>query len=285
MSRASAPPSILIPFTKMHGLGNDFVVIDERRRKTGRRLTPELARKLCDRRLGIGADQVLILRKASRKTSDFRMDILNADGSVAEMCGNGIRAVAMYHDRRVSARARKRRYAIETLAGVKSVEMRARGLVCVDMGPPGLGAGKGETLPGIDGLPGGFFEVSMGNPHAVFFVDQVAKVALERLGAAVETHPRFPKRTNAEFVEVTGQRSIRVRVWERGAGVTLACGTGACASAVAAIATGRVGSPVAVELPGGVLTISWDGNEKRPVFMEGPAVEIFSGEFYLKGRS
>lgn len=265
-------------FTKMHGLGNDFVVVED---QPGFSLTPEKAALICDRRFGIGADQILWLRRPHDAGSDTRMEIWNADGSTAEMCGNGIRAVALFIDRR--ATPRKPEYRIETLAGVKTVWMRGD-RVRVDMGAPALGPGGAGVPDGgepVD-LPGRsemlrFFEVSMGNPHAVFFVEDVARFAVEQFGPLVEKHSRFPKRTNVEFVQVENDSTIRVRVWERGAGITLACGTGACASAVAALATGRVRGPVRVRLPGGDLEIDWAG-PGQSVFMTGPAVEVFSGE-------
>jgi diaminopimelate epimerase len=281
-----------IPFIKMHGLGNDFVLIDDLGKPAGlcHPLNAELARAMCDRRLGIGADQLLWLRTPSDKApspdlegakADARMDIFNADGSVAEMCGNGIRAAALYLYRH--GPKRKPEYDIETLAGIKRVIVKD-GQVRVDMGAPGLGAmfGASATAGGeaitVLGQELRFFEVDMGNPHAVIFVDDVASCELEKLGPAIEAHPRFPRRTNVEFVQVQGAREIQVRVWERGAGPTLACGTGACASAVASLATGRVQGTVEVHLPGGVLSIQWNGGQ-GPVWMEGPAEEVFRGQY------
>lgn len=266
-----------IPFVKMHGLGNDFIVIDDfiKPRNSVTAITPELARKICDRRFGVGADQVLWLRKP-QANADVRMDILNADGSTAEMCGNGIRAVALYL---AKEGAKKPSYKVETLAGLLEVRLNDD-LVTVDMGKPVLSGGfprEGESLR-LEETVIRFFEVSMGNPHAVVFVDRTSDVALESIGPRVETHSRFPKRTNVEFVEVKGSDTIIVRVWERGAGVTLACGTGACAAAVATIATGRAKSPLNVDLPGGRLRISWAG-EGYSVMMEGPATEVFRGEY------
>jgi len=280
-----------ISFTKMHGIGNDFIVVDDFFAKapgaapTKTSLTAEVARAMCDRRFGIGADQILWLKPAQASTADFRMDILNADGSVAEMCGNGIRAAVLYfHDR---VKPQKARYEVETLAGLKWADVHLRDgarQVIVDMGEPRLLGGFPQTGESLDVANEclSFFEVSMGNPHAVFFTDE----PVEKYGAQIETHPRFPERTNVEFVQVEGPQTIRVRVWERGAGITLACGTGACASAVASIATGRVKSPVTVKLPGGILTIHWsmDSNgSKGPVLMEGPAEEVFSGQYPIAG--
>ncbi|MCM2277520.1 MAG: diaminopimelate epimerase [Oligoflexia bacterium] len=286
-----------IPFIKMHGLGNDFIVIDELEREIPWPVTPEFARQACDRRFGIGADQLLWLKRPLAASAEARMEILNADGSVAEMCGNGIRAVGIFLARRGLGKAAGAtanaagEYRIETLAGLKTVRVE-NGLVTVDMGAPTLGGGFpgiGEALL-IKGRELRFFEVNMGNPHAVLFVDELAAYPIEEVGPQVETNPRFPKRTNVEFVQVleheTRQKSsvIQVRVWERGAGITMACGTGACASAVAAIATGRVvQGPVEVRLPGGSLTIQWAGTG-QPVLMTGPAVEVFRGEIELAAQ-
>lgn len=271
-----------VPFVKMHGLGNDFIVIDD--------LTPGVdranivnwafARKICDRRFGVGADQILWIRRPQNTDLDARMEIVNADGSFAEMCGNGIRAVGLFlHD--YGPRPQHTQYGIETLAGAKSVQIQGRS-VTVDMGVPVLGTGfprPGETLE-VDGQSLQFFDVNMGNPHAVFFVDDVDQYPVERLGPLVERHPRFPKRTNVEFVQVLGPREIKVRVWERGTGITLACGTGACASSVASIASERTQADLMVELPGGRLHIAW-GGPGESVLMEGPAEEVFRGEYYL----
>lgn len=283
ITRPSASP-LTLPFTKMQGIGNDFIVIDDYfQRSTRGLIDAEMAKRLCDRRFGIGADQILWLKAASDSVqADLRMDILNADGSPAEMCGNGIRAVALYvHDR---SPEKKAAYRVETPAGIKSVKVRGAG-VTVDMGVPVLGGGfptLGEEIE-VGGVKLRFFEVGMGNPHAVFFVEDLYRVApqytVESLGPLLETHARFPKRTNVEFVHVESRESIRVRVWERGAGITLACGTGACASAVAALATGQARGQVAVHLPGGILSVSWAG-EGKPVLMEGPAEEVFRGEFF-----
>lgn len=277
-----------IPFTKLHGLGNDFILIDDLGKPAGlcQPVTAELARRVCDRRLGVGADQLLWLKSAtaSGAGADARMDILNSDGSVAEMCGNGIRAAALYLYRH--GPKRKPEYLIETLAGDKLVEV-SEGLVRVDMGEPVLKAGfstQGESIQ-VEGREFRFFEVDMGNPHAVIFLDgqdggpdALDSLDVARFGRAIENHPRFPNRTNVEFVQVMGSREIRVRVWERGAGITLACGTGACASAVASLATGRAQGVVEVRLPGGALQIQWDG-AKAPVYMKGPAEEVFTGTF------
>lgn len=271
-----------LSFTKMHGLGNDFVVIDSYFQSIPMALNADLARRICDRRLGIGADQILWLKPATAQ-ADLRMEVLNADGSEAEMCGNGIRAVALYIRRR--DREPKSCYRIETLAGVKTVEIHGD-QVTVDMGVPTLGTGvvQGGELLEIAGSKMPFFEINVGNPHAVFFVEDLERPwsgqTVESLGPMVEKNPRFPERTNVEFVRVESPESIRVRVWERGAGITLACGTGACASAVASLAAGRVKGRVTVHLPGGDLKVSWAG-QGFPVLMEGPAQEVFSGEYFI----
>jgi diaminopimelate epimerase len=280
----------------MHGLGNDFVVVDARANAI--HIGAKQAKLMAHRRFGIGCDQLLILKPAQGAGADLRMEIFNTDGSVAEMCGNGIRAVALYvHKRDPSPKAS---YKIETLAGLKTVEIQGDE-VRVDMGPPQCGQDngedngednsednredKGEDLD-ISGLKLRFFEVGMGNPHAVFFVSDLERPFYNyspgEIGPLIETHSRFPARTNVEFVVIENENkhSLKLRVWERGAGLTLACGTGACAAAVAAIATGRAESPVAVHLPGGTLEISWAGGASS-VFMTGPAVEVFSGEFRL----
>ena len=265
-----------LPFTKMHGLGNDFIVIDHLG-GSSQKIGPELARVLCDRRFGVGADQVLWLKPAQDLSCDARMEILNADGTSAEMCGNGIRAVALYL--RDHGNSKKSDYAVETLAGVIRVFLKGDE-VEVDMGSPVLGerfTQGGEEIH-IDGQVLRFFEVSMGNPHAVFFVDDLNAVQIEKIGPLIETHSRFPKKTNVEFVRVVNPHLIQVRVWERGAGITLACGTGACASAVASRGTKRVESSLVVELPGGNLRISWTGGGVK---MTGPATEVFSGVYRL----
>jgi diaminopimelate epimerase len=271
-------------FTKMHGLGNDFVVIDEvtpSDRSVPGLLPPkfpeELARKLCDRRFGVGCDQILRLMPAEADhAADARMEILNPDASEAEMCGNGVRAVALYMSRYSSKP--KTEYRFETLGGPQIVTILPDGQVRVNMGAP-KHADKPETIEALTSKGAEsftFWDVNMGNPHAVSFVMNTDDIKLEDLGAALERHPRFPKRTNVEFVQIFSKSAIRVRVWERGAGVTLACGTGACASAVAAIQAGHTHSEVIVHLPGGDLQIAWAG-KGQPVYMTGPAEEVYFG--------
>jgi len=276
----------------MHGIGNEFVVLDgfASQEICNLQITPELARYLCDRRSGIGADQLLRVLPSLAVKADARMEIFNSDGSTAEMCGNGIRAAALYlfgpksrlHSENPKLASRSR-FVIETLAGQKTVQLRGEN-VQVDMGPPVLGGGfadgKGELLK-LAAHEIRFFEVSMGNPHAVLFVEALQDAEVEALGPAIETHERFPQRSNVEFAQVIDANTIEVQVWERGAGRTLACGTGACAVAAAAIITGRVRSPVRIRLPGGDLRIEWNGNPESSLSMEGAAQELNRGEIEL----
>ncbi len=271
-----------LAFAKLHGTANDFVYVDARRGFPGD--PAALAPFLCDRHRGIGADGLILLLDSER--ADCRMKIYNADGSVAEMCGNGIRGFAKFVlDRGLVARVPLR---VETDAGIKVVlPERERGRVArvaVDMGPP---VWDGRSIPvDADGevierpLEVGGREyrvtcVSMGNPHCVVFVDDVAALPLATLGPRFEHHPFFPRRVNTEFIRVAGPDTLEMRVWERGAGETLACGTGACAAAVAAARTGRTGRQVRVALPGGRLEIDWQADDH--VRMTGDAVEIFDG--------
>jgi diaminopimelate epimerase len=273
----------MIPFTKMHGLGNDFVVVDCRARDWGD--WSQLSRRLAHRRLGVGCDQVLLLYPS--EVADFRMDIYNADGSRVEMCGNGVRCFARYlREKGVTSAGEIR---VETLAGIV-VPRFCGDLVEVDMGEPVF---EGRRIPvAADGVvrerpletPAGSISVtcvSMGNPHAVVFVEDAGDFPVERVGPGVETHPFFPNRVNVEFVQVLSDRELRMRVWERGAGVTMACGTGACAAAVAAAWTGRTRRTATVVLDGGPLEIRWDEGSGR-VFMTGPAETVFEGEYLLR---
>ncbi len=271
-----------ISFTKMHGLGNDFIVIDCRDTPLSSQV-PDLAglsRRLCDRRFGIGADQILLLQ--SSETADFSMKIYNADGSEVEMCGNGIRCLAKYiWDRNLSE---KDTLAVDTLAGIIRPE-RAGELVRVDMGEPVL---EGKLIPvALDGritdMPLRVDDrevritcVSMGNPHTVIVVDNVDAFDVHRYGPIIEHYALFPKRTNVEFIQVLGPENIRMRVWERGSGETLACGTGASAVGVAANILGLTGKKTTVHLRGGDLLIEWAGNNH--VYMTGPAVTVFEGQ-------
>jgi len=271
-----------MPFTKMHGLGNDFVVVDCREQDWGE--WGELSRRLADRRRGVGCDQVLLVRPSA--VADLRMDIYNRDGSRAEMCGNGIRCFARYvRDRGIVSGDEVR---VETLAGVVVARLRGE-LVEVDMGRPVL---EGRRIPvDADGpvrdhplrVGGRALKVtcvSMGNPHAVVFVEDAEAAPLAELGPRLETHPFFPNRVNVEFVEVRSPSELRVRVWERGGGPTPACGTGASASLVASCWTGRSGPEATVRLDGGDLHIRWD-REGGHVLMTGPTATVFEGEVYL----
>lgn len=262
------------PFVKMHGLGNDFVVLEHSYWKD---LDAAKAAHLCDRHLGVGADQILVLGPAPHSGADAEMTIWNPDGSRAEMCGNGIRAAALYLETRRddasgSSASSSKEWRIQTLGGLKTVRNVGRQTYRVDMGVP-RAASKVEPLADL-GIE--FFEVDMGNPHAVVFGDLSGA---ETLGRTIERHPRFPRRTNVEWVEVTGPQSAKVRVWERGAGLTLACGTGACAVTVALEVLGKVsvrGKPIQLALPGGVLEMQWAGGSS-PVWMTGPAAWVFEG--------
>ena len=271
--------SMKLRFTKMHGLGNDFILIDAREQDL-----PQLSafcREYSDRRFGIGFDQALILYPS--RSADFRMDIYNADGSQVEMCGNGIRCFAKYiWDRGISG---KSELAVETLSGIIR-PVKKGDLIQVDMGEPILdgpsipvnleGTVKGYTLR-IEDMDFPVTCVSMGNPHAVIFMEEVKSFPIDKYGPKIEHHPLFPKRINVEFVRVDNKEEITVRVWERGAAETLACGTGACASAVASHLNEHTGREITVHLPGGDLQIKWDEKDNH-VYMTGPAEEVYSAE-------
>ena len=282
----------MIEFTKMHGAGNDFVVLDA--------LSQELpaleafSRRICDRHFGIGADQVLVVERPTAGTeADFRMDIYDADGSRVEMCGNGIRAVLKYLRDRGHTRAEE--VSVETLGGVVRPRWMGRSAdgsdrVRVDMGrpvlapekiPTRLGTGDGPVLDAaleVDGQPFTVSCISMGNPHAVLYVDDPDTAPVATLGPKIEVHEAFPNRTNVEFVAVEARDRIRQRTFERGTGETLACGSGACAVAVASILRGVADRDVTVALRGGDLRIEWEADDAS-VFMTGPAAEVFTGTF------
>lgn len=274
-----------ISFTKMHGIGNDFIVIDCRDNAVSHQLSAvsELSRRLCDRRFGIGADQILLLHNSDK--ADFRMSIFNADGSEVEMCGNGIRCFAKYiWDRNLSS---KKVLDIETPAGIIRPE-RAGDMIRVDMGRPELEGRKipvnldgivKDCLLAIDDREFAITCVSMGNPHAVIVVDDLDTFDLKRYGPQIETHKLFPRKINVEFIQVIDPATIRMRVWERGSGETLACGTGASAVAVAAHMKGIAEKKVTVKLLGGDLSI--DLHENGHVYMTGPAEEVFQGTINL----
>ena len=269
-----------LSFTKMQGTGNDFILLDGIVNPLEGLAFEKLSKKLCDRRFGIGADQILVLLPSDK--ADFRMKIFNADGSEVEMCGNGIRCLAKYiWDKGLS---KKEVLEIETLAGIIKPE-RTDGTVKVDMGAPRLDARdipvklEGRVVDYPLKIEDKIFQitcVSMGNPHAVIFVDDVEGFPVQHYGPIIERHPLFPERTNVEFVQVISKEEIKMRVWERGSGETLACGTGASASAVASALKGLAGRNVKVGLRGGILLINWA--ENGTLYMTGPAEEVFTGE-------
>jgi diaminopimelate epimerase len=254
-------------FTKMHGVGNDFIILDPEE-VAGRDL-PALARKACDRHFGVGADGILIPTPSD--VADLKMMYLNSDGSPSEMCGNGIRCLARYaKDRGLVEGAA---LTVETGAGVKKVMLSGDSSSRVDMGAPGFGSEV--ELRGFR-----FLRVSMGNPHAVAFLSsegEVEALDLKEIGSPVESDPLFPEKTNVEFVYVRGENEVRMRIWERGAGETLASGSGSCAAAVAAVRRGLVWGPVRVVLDGGGVEVEWAG-EGESVYMTGPAEYVCEGE-------
>ena len=279
-------------FVKMHGLGNDFIILDDtdNRQKNGREgfetekhcceeseLSPELVRHFCDRHRGIGADGVIRVCNAGHPLADFRMKLYNADGSQARMCGNGIRCLGKYvYDH---GKTEKVNLLIETDAGLYRLQLIKKedtDRICsvrVDMGTP-------DFVP--EHIPARFLLfrpvcVSMGNPHAVVYVDDVDNLPIEEIGPKFESHERFPRRVNTEFVKVLDRHTAQMRVWERGSAETLACGTGACAVAVSCILNGLTEDEVTVKLLGGDLEIQWD-QEKNTVYMTGPATVVFDGE-------
>ncbi len=273
---------MLLRFTKMHGLGNDFMVIDLVTQHA--QFSARQIRQWSNRHTGIGFDQLLLVEPPSRPDVDFRYRIFNADGGEVEQCGNGARCFARFVlDKRLTS---KTEINVETAAGPLLLKVREDGQVTVDMGPPRFAP---EQIPfqaeadaprhvlAVDDLQLEVTVVSMGNPHCVTLVDDVQRYPVERVGPLVEQHPRFPRRVNAGFMQVVDRHRAKLRVYERGAGETQACGTGACAAAVAGISLGVLESPVAVELPGGTLQISWDG-PGEPVMMTGPAARVFEGQ-------
>ncbi|MCX8145796.1 MAG: diaminopimelate epimerase [Azovibrio sp.] len=274
-----------LKFTKMHGLGNDFVVLDGVRQQV--HLNPEQLRWLADRHFGIGFDQLLLVEPATRPDVDFRYRIFNADGSEVEQCGNGARCFARFvFDQGLTA---KREIRVETQKGVIAPRLEADGQVTVDMGVPRFAPAEIPFLSdsdavcqplALDGTTVEISVVSMGNPHAVQVVDDVDTAPVATQGPRIESHPRFPERVNAGFMQVVDRHHVRLRVYERGAGETLACGTGACAAVVAGIRRGLLDSPVRVATRGGELTIAW-GGPGQPVRMTGPAVTVFTGEIEL----
>ena len=283
-----------IRFTKMQGAGNDFVVLDETRRPLG--LTPAQYRFLADRHFGVGADQILTVRPAPAEGIDFEYVIHNADGGEVEQCGNGARCFARFvHDKKLTDKATIR---VQTKSGVIAPRLTPDGRVTVDMGPPrfepaavpfdatGLtpvAQGQGQKWPlALDvqahKAPVLIAVVSMGNPHAVQLVDNVDTAPVLQTGPLVEHHARFPQRVNAGFLQVVDRGHVRLRVFERGVGETLACGSGACAAVAAGISLGLLDNEVHVDTRGGRLTIAWSGASTDSVFMTGPATTVFEGQ-------
>jgi len=272
-----------IKFWKMHGLGNDYIVIDNRDEKLNEKDLSEIARNLCRRRFSVGADGLLLLCNSS--VADVKMRIFNADGSEAEMCGNGIRCLAKYcYENNIT---RKTELKIETLAGIKTVWLNVKDgtvkSVTVDMGSPILErpripmVGEGKCIDeelDVEGEKIRITSLSVGNPHCVIFVDCVDDFPVEKFGPKIENHPIFPNRTNVEFVQITRNNEMKIRVWERGVGETLACGTGACASVVAANLVGKANSKCTVHLLGGDLIVEYMNDR---ILMSGAAEKSFEG--------
>ena len=274
-----------LKFTKMQGAGNDFVVIDGVRQRVD--LTPALARKLADRHFGVGCDQILLVEPAGAPGVDFRYRIFNADGGEVEQCGNGARCfVRFVREQGLTAKAEIR---VETKGGVIAPRLEADDEVTVDMGAPVFEAKRIPFVTDsdaivqplvVDGETVMITALSMGNPHAVQIVADVDAAPVATQGPKIEAHPRFPQRVNAGYMQVLDRERIRLRVYERGAGETLACGTGACAAVVAGIRRGLLEPSVRVAVRGGELTIAWAGAD-NPVFLTGPAVTVFEGELDL----
>jgi diaminopimelate epimerase len=281
-----------LKFTKMHGAGNDFVVIDAINQQV--EFGTEQWRLLADRRFGVGADQILLVERPTLPGCDFRYRIYNNDGGEVEQCGNGSRAFARFvRDKGLSSSSSIR---VQTMGGIIAPRLEDDGNVTVDMGAPVLDpAAVPFDNAGLDGRPEGrdtlwplsvkdqtvfVSVVSMGNPHAVQVVASVEQAPVLETGPLIEHHPRFPKRVNAGFLQVQDRHHVKLRVYERGAGETLACGTGACAAVVAGIRRGLLDSPVRVSARGGELSIAWAG-EGEPVYLSGPAVTVFEGEIEI----
>jgi len=274
-----------IGFTKMHGLGNDFVVIDTISQPL--ELSPEQCRYIADRHLGVGCDQILLVEPARDKHTDFYYRIFNADGSEVEQCGNGARCFAMFV--RNKGLTDKQVIDVGTNSGNIRLHVEENNMVRVNMGAPILEPGlipfiADDQLPSysieLDGDEINIGAVSMGNPHAVITVDDVDAAPVAKIGPLMANHPRFPQRVNVGFMQVVDRKRIRLRVFERGAGETLACGTGACAAVASGIVQGLLNQQVQVRLPGGDLMIKWQGNS-QPVLMSGPAATVFDGRIEL----
>ena len=285
-----------LKFTKMHGAGNDFVVIDAINQHID--FTPAQWQHLGDRRFGVGADQMLVVEKSTRPDCDFRYRIFNSDGGEVEQCGNGSRAFVKFVVEK--GLTDKKSIAVETMAGVIAPRLEDNGAITVDMGAPilepaqvpfdtegltGVKEGRDTLWPLTLELAGDketvlVSVVSMGNPHAVQIVADVDTAPVELNGPLIENHPRFPRRVNAGFMQLVNRQHVRLRVFERGVGETLACGTGTCAAVVAGIRRGLLDSPVRVDARGGQLSITWEG-EGQPVWLTGPAVTVFEGEIEI----
>ena len=272
-----------LKFTKMHGIGNDFMVIDAINQPV--QLTPQQIRALANRQFGIGFDQLLLVETS--KIADFKYRIFNADGSEVSQCGNGARCFARFvYEQKLSS---KREISVETASGIITPKLEEHDLVTVDMGAPKFAP---ADIPFIADATATSYKLdigeesvtiaalSMGNPHAVQIVENVDSAPVERMGRQIELHPRFPQRVNAGFMQIMDSHHIKLRVFERGSGETLACGTGACAAVVAGIVWGRLVSPVSVKARGGELEIAWQGGNSA-VMMTGPAVTVFTGSITL----
>jgi diaminopimelate epimerase len=276
---------VAVKFWKMHGLGNDYVIIDNRNEKIGSTDAAVLARKLCERRLSVGADGLLLVENSS--VADVKMRIFNADGSEAEMCGNGMRCFAKYcYENNI---ARKKELTVETLAGIKQMWLTVKGstvtAVKVDMGAPTLErskipmVGTGTCVNADLQVNGEKYKatcLSVGNPHCVIFVDSVNDFPVQQVGSKIENHRFFPNRTNVEFAQVLNRNELRLRVWERGCGETLACGTGTCATVAAGNILGKLNNKVTVHLVGGDLEVEY----AERLFLSGPAEKVFEGKLF-----
>ncbi|SHF81372.1 diaminopimelate epimerase [Microbulbifer donghaiensis] len=274
-----------VKFSKMHGLGNDFVMLDGITQRI--KLSPEKIRCLADRHIGIGCDQVLLVESPRNPDADFRYRIFNADGGEVENCGNGARCFAKFvRERRLTG---KKQLLVETAAGMLELSLMDDDQVSVDMGAPILepeqipfaADRRAETYPlDVDGEVFTIGAVSMGNPHAVLLVDDVDTAPVAALGPKIESHQRFPQRVNVGFLQIESRDRARLRVFERGVGETRACGTGACAAMVSARLRDLVDDSVEIALPGGTLTIHWSG-PGQPVTMTGPATTVYHGQIVL----
>lgn len=274
-----------LKFTKMHGAGNDFVVLDGIRQSVA--LSPEQLRYIADRHFGIGCDQILLVEKTQRDDADFRYRVFNADGGEVEQCGNGARCfVRFVHDHKLTS---KREIVVETRSGLISPRLEEDGRVTVNMGSPIFDP---ELIPftsdskaviqplQLENETIQITAVSMGNPHAIQVVNEIEAAPVATQGPLIEIHPRFPKRVNAGYMQIVDREHIKLRVFERGAGETLSCGTGACAAVVAGIKRKLLDNTVHVATRGGNLNITWPG-ERSPVMMTGPAISVFEGEINL----